>query len=340
MKTRLVTLAAGLASVAALIAVPAAMAAYTSPKLEVAYTATGVSVKVSAAAGDDASARAQIFAPVGTQVSAAQAPGTVLGPVRAVVSALALAGAELPLEGQLVVATPGQVAPATQAACTQGITPTATWLMVLQAAGQTINLPLFLLPVAASETALGAAKIVTCLAPPGIPPDQGGAVFGAKFLSGEFTINGVFSRVTTGVWITIWTPWTGNGPPVNVPGTVASPAAIAPGAISVAAKTAARGAVVSGRVTQGGQARGGASITILAGARRTGLKRVGRVTARANGTYSFRARTGTFFRAMAVAAPAAATPLCAVLAGQGLPVPCVNPTVNGFTASSAIARKR
>jgi hypothetical protein len=340
MRSRLWTTVAGVASVAALVAVPSAFAAYTTPKLEVTQTATGVTVKASAGVSDDATFRAQIFAPVGTTVTATQAPGTVLGTVRAQVSALALGGALLPLEGELRVAQPGQIAPGAQAQCTQGVTPTATWLMVLQAAGQTINLPLYLLPVAANETSLGAAKILVCLAPPGIPADQGGAVFGAKFLSAELTINGVFSRVATGVWIALWTPWTANAPPVNAAGSVASPAAIAPGTVTAAARRAGRGAVVSGRVTQGGQPRGGVRVTILGSNRRTGLRRVGRTTSRANGTYSLRVRTGTFFRASAVATPATAAPLCTVLQGQGLPLPCVNPTVNGFTATSATVRKR
>ncbi len=45
MKRRIWTITAGLAALAALIAVPAAMAAYTSAKLEVTRTATGVVVK-------------------------------------------------------------------------------------------------------------------------------------------------------------------------------------------------------------------------------------------------------------------------------------------------------
>ena len=58
-----------------------------------------------------------IFVPAGTQLTTTQAPGTVLGPVRAIVKALDLAGADLPLEGQLVVAAPGQISAASQAAC-------------------------------------------------------------------------------------------------------------------------------------------------------------------------------------------------------------------------------
>ena len=48
---------------------------------------------------DDPTARVAINAPAGTQLTTTQAPGTVLGPVRAIVKALDLAGADLPLEG-------------------------------------------------------------------------------------------------------------------------------------------------------------------------------------------------------------------------------------------------
>jgi hypothetical protein len=340
MRRRIWAVAAGLVSVAALVAIPSAYAAYTTAKLEVVQTATGVTIRASSGVNDDATARAQIFAPVGTQLTTGQAPGTVLGPVRAQVSALALAGALLPLEGQAVVAAPGQVPAATQAACTLGVTPIVTWVLVLQAAGQTINLPAFVLPVAANETALGAAKIVVCLAPPGIPAEQGGATFGAKFLSAEFTINGVFSRTASGVWLSLWTPWTGNGPPVNAAGTVASPAAVAAGAITAAARTRGAGATVTGRVTQGGQPRAGVTVAVFGGPRANRLRRLGTVRTSATGTYTFRARTGVFFRANVTAPAGPAPAICAAIGGGIAPVQCVNPTTNGFTAQSRAVRKR
>ena len=93
------------------------MAAYTSAKLEVTQTATGVVVKASLDPNDDPTAQCRgSIAPAGTQLTTSQAPGTVLGPVRAIVKALDLAGADLPLEGQLVVAAPGQIPAATVAA--------------------------------------------------------------------------------------------------------------------------------------------------------------------------------------------------------------------------------
>jgi len=340
MRTRLWTVVAGLASVAALIAVPAALAAYTSPKLEVRQAGTSTGIKVSLSPTDDPTATVRIFAPAGTQLTTNQAPGTVLGTVRALVRALDLGGADLPFEGQLVVAAPGQVAPGVVAACSGGVTPLATWIMNLTAAGQAVPVPMFLVPTSGAQTALGPAFMAVCLAPPDTPPGSPGrAVFGAKLYSAELTINGVFSPVPLGAWVSFWTPYNPGVGTVNAAGTVASPAAIAPGAVTLAARRAGAGARLSGRVTQAGQPRGGATVTIFGGPRAAGLKRLGRVRVAANGAFTFRAKTGTFFRAQAVASPGAAAPLCTQL-GPALGVPCVNPTVNGFTAQSRVVRKR
>ena len=339
MKRRIWTVAVGLAALAALVAVPAAMAAYTSPKLEVTQTATGVVVKASLDSNDDPTARVAINAPVGTQLTTSQAPGTVLGPVRAIVKALDLAGADLPLEGQLVVAAPGQVPAATQAACIGSTVPLATWVMVLTAAGQTLTVPTYLLTQPTAQ--LGPAFIAICLPPPDVPAGTPGrATFGAKVYSAELTINGVFSRVASGAWISSWVPYNPGVGTANVAGAVVSPAAIAPGAVTLAARISGRGARLTGRVTQGGQPRGGATVTIFGAARATGLRSVGRARVAANGTFAFRARLGTFFRARAVAAPGTAPAVCEQLRPLISTVPCVNPTANGFNVQSRVVRKR
>ena len=341
MKRRISTVAVGLAAVAALIAVPAALAAYTSPKLEVAQTATGVVVKASLNPNDDPTARVAIIAPTGTQLTTSQAPGTVLGPVRAIVKALDLAGADLPLEGQLVVAPPGLIPATTVAQCTGGATPLATWVMVLTAAGQTLQVPTYLVATSGSQTAAGPAYIAICLPPPDVPVGTPGrATFGAKVYSAELTINGVFSRVATGAWISSWVPYTPAAGTANAAGAVVSPAAIAPGAVSLAARRAGNGATVTGAVTQAGQARGGATVTIFGGARANSLKRLGRATVAASGRFTFRARTGTFFRATALATGGAAPPLCTQIQPLIGATPCVNPTVNGFSVQSRVVRKR
>lgn len=343
MKRRIWTVAAGLASVAALVAVPAAFAAYTTAKLEVGQSAAGATIKATLSPDDDPTASVRIFVPTGTTLTTSQAPGAVLGPVRAIVKALDLAGADLPLEGNIVVAAPGQIAPASQAACLGTTTPLASWVLVLSAAGQTLPVPAYLVATAGAQAALGPAYIQVCLPPPDVPVGTPGrATFGAKLYSAELTINGVFSA-GAGAWVAFWTPYRPGLGQVNVAATIASPAVIAAGAVTLAAKRSGKkgvGAVTSGRVTQGGQARAGATVTIFGGPKASQLKRLGRVRSNASGAFTFRAKTGTFFRANVAAAAAAAPAVCSALTAAIAPVPCVNPTTNGFTAQSRVVRKR
>jgi hypothetical protein len=70
------------------------------------------------------------------------------------------------------------------------------------------------------------------------------------------------------------------------------------------------------------------------------LSSVGRARVAANGTFAFRARAGTFFRARAVAAGGTAPAVCDQLRPLISSVPCVNPTISGFTAQSRVVRKR
>lgn len=341
MKGRIWTVAVGLASVAALIAVPAALAAYTSAKLEIRQAGSATTIKASLDPNDDPTASVRIFAPAGTQLTTNQAPGTVLGPVKAIVKALDLAGADLPLDGQLLVAAPGQVPAADQAACTGGAPTLATWLMVLNAAGQTLTVPTYLVPTAGAQAALGPAYVQICLPPPDLPVGTPGrATFGAKVYSAELGINGVFSALPLGAWVAFWTPYTPLVGAVNVAGTVASPAAIAPGAVGLTAKKSRKGAVVRGTVTQAGQSRGGATVTIFGGATKNKLKRLGKAKVAANGKFTFKAKVGTFFRATAIATSASAGPLCTQLGPALAPIPCVNPTVNGFTVKSKTVKRR
>lgn len=344
MKRRIWTVAAALACVAALVAVPAAYAAYTTAKLEVRQAGTSTTVKGTLDPNDDPTASVRIFVPTGTTLTTTQAPGSTLGPVRAIVKALDLAGADLPLAGNLTVAAPGQIAPANQAACIGTVAPLASWVMVLSAAGQTLPvIPAYLVATTGAQAALGPAFIQVCLPPPDIPAGTPGrATFGAKLYSAELTINGVFSA-SSGAWVAFWTPYRPGVGQVNATATVASPAAIAPGAVSVAARRSGVrgvGAIVTGRVTQGGQARAGATVSIFGGPRSNRLKRLGTVRTSANGAFTFRARTGVFFRANVAAAAGASPAVCTAIGAAIAPVPCVNPTTNGFTAASRVIRKR
>jgi len=342
-KRRIWTLAAALAALAAIIAVPSAYAAYTTAKLEVRPAGNGATVRATLSPDDDPTASVRIFAPPGTTLTTNQAPGATLGPVRAIVKALDLGGADLPLSGTLVVAAPGQIPPVAQAQCLGATAPIASWVMVLSAAGQTLTVPTYLVASAGAQTALGPAYIQVCLPPPDVPVGTPGrATFGAKLYSAELTINGVFSSAA-GVWVSFWTPFLPGVGQVNAAGTLASPAVVAPGAVTLAARragTRGRGARVTGRVTQGGAPRARATVTILGGPRAGRLSRVGRVRTNAAGRFTLRARSGVFFRARVVAPVGVATAACTALTPAIAPVPCSNPTSNGFTAQSRVVRKR
>jgi hypothetical protein len=340
MKRRIWTVAAALTIVAAIVAVPAAYAAYTTAKLEVQRTATGMLISATGNPDDDPTAAVRIFAPTGTQLTTNQAPGTNLGRIRVLARGLDIGGAELPLEGPILVATPGQVSPADQAACLQGVTPLATWVLALGVAGQTLQVPAFLVATTGTQAALGPAYIQVCLRPPDVPAGTPGRQpFGAKVYSVNATVNGVFGAVPAGVWVSFWTPYRPGVGQVNVAGTVAAPAQLAGGTISATARRRGAGATVRGSVTQAGLQRAG-FVTILGGPRANRLTRLGRVRAGANGLFSFRARAGLFFRAQVVATAANAPAVCAALGPAIAPVPCINPTISGFTAQSRVVRKR
>ena len=339
MRKRIWTVAVGFVAVAAIIAVPSALAAYTSTKLEIQQVGTKLTAKISASPDDDPTALAQVYAPAGTQITANQAPGTVLGTASVHARVLALAGADVELAGQIVVAAPGQVPTSQSAPCLRGATPLATWLMVLSALGQEVAFPLYLVPNSGSA-ALGPAYVLVCLPAPDTPAAQADPKTSVKLYSATLTISGVFSPVPLGAWISIWTPYTPKTGVPNPAGTLVAPAAVAPGAVTITAKTARSGAVVSGVVTQAGQPRGGATVTVLGGSVRSKLTTRKRAKVAANGRFSVKFATGTFFRADAAATSAAAEPLCTQLQPLIAPTPCVNPTVNGFTAKSKVVKKK
>ena len=301
-RTWMMAASVGLAAV--LVGVSSALAAYTSPKLEVRQVSAGIAIKASLSPDDDATARIAVIAPPGTQLTTAQAPGTVLGPVRGLVKVLDLGGGDVPFEGQLLVATPGQIS-AAEPDRVSGFDRADRVVGdgCSRQAGQTLPaIPRTSSRRAASVATLGPAAIVVCLPPPDVPAGTPGrAPFGVKLYSAELTVKGVFSP-GTGTWVSSWTPYTPGAGAVNQAGTVVAPAALLPGVVTAAAKRAGSGAVVSGRVTQGGQPRAGATVTIRGGPKASALRRLGSVKTKANGSFSFRARTGTFFRASAVAA--------------------------------------
>src|SRR6478752_2718754 len=189
-----------------------AFAAYTSPKLVVASLtpqAAGsggpVRVGVTVANTDDPTAKVQIYIPAGYQIGT-PAAGTKLGDVTATAAAADLGGAILPLTGELqaVAANPTGAAQC-QVAASQ------YWNLHLTAAGQTLDIPLYVVAANANETAAGyQAKLVVCLPPPDVPAGTPGrAQFGAKLLSASFSVSAITQPTATGDyrWTSLWTPY-------------------------------------------------------------------------------------------------------------------------------------
>jgi hypothetical protein len=218
-----IRLAALTSAVFASLAFAGSALASFSPKLVVSSAAgsgsTRLGVVVSNA--DDPTAKVSIYIPNGYALGAAAA-GTKLGDVTATASAADLGGAVLPLTGELDAIAPTAATGAAASACQ--VSPSQTWNLHLTAAGQSLDIPMFVVTAAAPELAVGyQAKLVVCLPPPDVPAGTPGrATFGAKLLSATFTSSAITQPGANGDfrWTSLWTPYNpGKGTP-NAGGSV------------------------------------------------------------------------------------------------------------------------
>jgi hypothetical protein len=333
MKTILRLAVLALAGTAALALAGNALA---TQKLSVQQTATSLTIKVTQAQSDPQPARIVIYVPTGYTINASAAPGTNIGRTTGSVFARD-ANIPLPLSGDVIVAPPSTNAPG----CATG-THLAVWILDLQVAGQRIQLPVHVDPTAGAEAALGAYKLVVCLAPDDVPQGTPGrSPNGARLLEALFTTNNVFT-VPAGqaIWKTITTPWAGGVP--NDAGTVETRAFVAAGTITIASRItnrAKRTLRITGRVSQAGAAVAGAQVSLL-------LNNRARFRARtsAAGNYSIvlrktgRPTTTTFQARVAVAERDITSTGCASPSRPG--VACVSATASPFTAVSRRLRIR
>jgi hypothetical protein len=231
----------GLVGAFALSSTGSALAAYTSPSLRVTDDRTSVTIRYTVSATDDPTAKLTFYAPTGYTASLAQPAGTTLGTVTAQGTAADLGGALLPLTGTVQVraangtylsgTTQVPIAAAAQQ-CTGTPTHTAYWVLILQAAGQTLELPVFVDSPAAGTgaSAFATASIQACLPPPDVPTGTPGrATFGFKLTQVDFKVNNVFTSAGNGQprWRVLATPYTpGRGTP-NAAGSVEAQSVIA-----------------------------------------------------------------------------------------------------------------
>jgi hypothetical protein len=234
MTPKLRALLVGLTAAVALTAVGQAAAAYTTPRLLVTDDRTGATtISFTQNAADDPSAKLTFYIPAGYTPTLTQAAGTTIGAVNAAGTAADLGGALLPLTGSVQVraasgtySSGGTNVPIAAAAtqCTGTANHTAYWVLILQAAGQTLELPVFVdLVTTPPASAFATASIQACLPPPDVPVGTPGrATFGFKLTSAVFTVNNVFTSAGTGElrWRLLATPYTPNTGSVNAAGTV------------------------------------------------------------------------------------------------------------------------
>ena len=342
MRMRLrVALLAG-AGAAALALGGSALAAYT-PRLVVSHTPLTLSgggttdLTISFGQNDDATARASIYVPQG-YTGTFGAPGAQVGTVDASVLAKLISPDQpIPLKGTIRSDDPAKYV---ANPCSPG-THEAVWLLVLEAAGQTLNVPMYLDTVTApAEAPLGKYKLVVCLPSPDIPPSAGGATFGSKLISATLHLTSVFTLpVQNGSypWLVIATPYVPGTATPNPAGTVQAQGVVRlPAGISLK-RTGTRVVRLSGllRVNRAGVA--GVRVTLYAGTSRTRLRAVGSRTTGASGAFSFRRRVArtTYFQVRAAA------PARSASCTGGVPnAPCSSATLNAFSVRSAIVRVR
>jgi hypothetical protein len=313
--------------------------ALAKQQLTVSQSGTSVTIRLSQADTDPQPAKITIWIPSGYTLNTSAAPGAKIGTTTGTVVARDVADLHLPLTGDVVVDDPAKHL---TDPCSPG-THAAVWILALQVAGQSVNLPVYVTsPTTGADAALGGTKLETCLGPVDVPQGTPGrSPNGAQLLNATFTVTNTLTPPTASTrWVAAFTPWgTRTGQP-NPAGTVETLSFVGPGSVSLNARVtnkARKIATFSGRVQQGGAPVAGARVEIVAGTKRFPVR------TNANGTYSLRLQnrtrrvTRTFFQARVTvgardvtAAGCASPPIPATLAPGG----CVSATAGGFTAAS------
>jgi len=268
-----------------------------NPKIIVKPASPGTNVRVSVGATDEPTARFVFYAPPGSNLTVPLAPGTALGPVSAHATAADLGGAVLPLTGNVLVANPADPLIIAQSAACDPVPHVTVLVLNLTAAGQVLNVPIFVDQPAASETVFAALKLTICLPPPDVPAGTPGrATFGAKLIDADFTVSALTGPTGAGQhrWRSLWTPYTPLVGQINAAGTVEVQSIVfQPTELTLKTKTTAKVrkikgkrhvttiVTVSGALTAGGQPAPNQPVTITANG-----KKIATATTRADGTFS------------------------------------------------------
>ncbi len=328
------SLTAALAAIGLIFAATAAsaLAAY-APTLTGSQTGAKTTIHVTSTKTDDSTAAIHILSPLPSTLTAA--PGTTIGTVTASINARAISpDAVIPLTGNVVVADPTKYTTPTDVQCSGAPINTAVWNLVLTAAGQTLNVPVYVNPAQASLAALGVKTVlVTCLA----SPDVGAACAAtlcAKLLDVNFTVSGIFTAGTSPTWISEFTPYTPGTANPNVAGTVTALGIDIKPVVTLAAKAGKGKVVLAGRISLAGQPAPGFPVVLLKGGKKLAV-----IKTNSAGTYSFTAKlkkgSYSFLAGTALPdVPVGQAGCAAIPAGTPGLGPCVSATVPAFTVLS------
>jgi hypothetical protein len=320
---RLLTVALAIGSCAAILTTSGALAAYGSPRLEATQSGNSVTIDVAQNAGDDATAIVRIISPLGTLIADARPVGTAIGSASATFVATAAAGEQIATEGPLEVVVAGPIARDQLTGCADGERVEGLWSLRLTGGGLTVSVPVYLLV---------GGDLLLCI------PHPASLALGAKLVRLTLTLAGALELRAAGTWISIWVPY--GASEADLSRAVASPAVVGAGTVTFTARTRGTGAVLVGFVRQAGALRAAARVRITGGPRPSRQALLGTATTNRGGQFTFRAKSGTFFRATASVGRSSPPGICFVLEPFLRPIPCVNPTLNGFSVRSATVRKR
>ena len=320
MKHLLRLLAVACATLGALVLSGTAMAAYTTPRLEILNPSERLggggplTIRASVARTDDPTFRLLIYVPQGYVSSLVPQDGQQIGTINATINATAIsAEAIVPVTGRILADT--SITPADQQAaapCLSGLTVgqiDAIYILEMSASGQTLRVPMYVTTVTQSpEADFASGRMVACL------PHPSQATLGAKLVSASLTFNGIFTNPFTRGdyrWRSLWSPWSANAPFLpNGPGTVETQAVDRiPVQLAISRAVIRRGRlIVSGSLLENRAARAGARIQILVGRTAAGVRL--RTTVRTNrrGVYNanlkYTARGPVWVRTRVVVPPA------------------------------------
>jgi hypothetical protein len=333
---------AGAVGALALAVAGQAFAAY-APKITAWTAGAKTTIAFTGPSTDDPTARLQFLVPKGFTANLGT-DGQTIGTVAAKTAAADLAGATLPLTGTLQVraATGTYLSGSTNvplavaaAVCTGSAGHSAFWVLVLSAAGQTLEVPVFI----DQGPAGGPAYTMTiCLPAPDLPAgNPARAAFGAKLYDAALTINGVFTAPAgQRRWSLIATPYVPSAGKANPLGTIEAQSIDGgPATVTLTGKRlAAKRAAVGGKVAQGGVGVAGARVQI-----KVGKRVLATVTTSASGAFKATVRLPTATATLTATAIGAARTLGASsCVASAPPVPCIDATAAPFTGTSKAVR--